>query len=501
MLYDINPVILGGTNVFKMWSGVFNTGAINYRESTDGLTSWTASGSNPIVASGAFFPTVFKVGSTYYMFACSSETPLSIDRWTSSDGIAWTKTNVGVLVTGTAGSWDASVVVQLHLCDIIAGTWYAYYTGANAGGVFAGGLATSTDSGVTWIKNGGNPLITGLNSTNVAGFAFIKVGSTYYCWGQGQPPNAQLKAGGFNSIYRWSSASVSGPWTQLAVSGNQVATYYAASVADFAAFTASNQVADPSILYVPSLGNCYIYYDVGTAGAEGKVNQAVATGVTATQLVASYEGVVGVPSSGNPQLNLVTLATDNFTRANANPIGGNWSSLTASIVAQLLNNQATVATAATSGDSYWNALTWANDQWAQSTGAACILSDVGICMRMNTSGVATEYRLQWGTNFGSSGSYLIKSVVSGVATTLATITITANIGDTFLGVVNGTSVYAYWNGFLLGMAVDSAVTSGKAGFEIFGTTVADVALSAWSGGSFQDAPLISTTRSQAHLLD
>lgn len=509
VLYDINPVILtGNTNVFKMWYGDYAAGVLYYAESVDGLTSWTQYSGNPIsVPVGAVnpsglcaFPVVWKVGSTYYLYLSPGNGNFAtIVLYTSSDGVTWTYQGASLNRSGNA--WDTTGVVQLHLCDIIGGTWYAYFTGFG-GGVYAGGLATSTNSGLTWTNANLVAAITGLNGANCAGWSFIKVGSTYYGYGQGSSNNAAMQAAGGNSIYRWSSPSVTGPWTQLAVNGIQVATYYAATAADFSQFTIANQTADPSFLYVPSLGNCYLYYDVGTSGAEGTINQAVATGYTAAQLVATYEGVVGAPSSGNPQLNLTTLATDNFTRANANPIGGNWSPLTSSIVAQLLNNQATVAAAATSGDSYWNALTWPNDQWAQSTIAvvAAANADAGICLRMINTGVATEYRIQWGTTLGTSGPWIIKKLISGVATQLLTANLKVSLGDTLMGVINGTNIYLYWNGFLIGVTTDNAISSGSAGFEIFGTLVADVAISAWSGGSFKAAPPISSTGSGSMMM-
>ena len=71
VIYDTNPQILAGPNVFKMWAAVASTGNIYYFESADGLTSWTAYSGNPITIGGesANVPTVYKQGNTYYLYA------------------------------------------------------------------------------------------------------------------------------------------------------------------------------------------------------------------------------------------------------------------------------------------------------------------------------------------------------------------------------------------------------------------------------------------------
>jgi hypothetical protein len=500
-LWDINPLILtGDTNVMKMWYGVYDSGNVNYLESADGLTSWTALSGNPVLT-GAYFPTVRKIGSTYYCYASGSITPLSINLWTSPDGKTWTAQGL-VLSVGSAGAWDSNVIAQLNLCDFIGGVYYAYYTGSNGTGIYGTGLATSTNL-TTWTKVGSAPLITGLNNTQATATTFMKVGNTYYAWGQGQPNSAQLAANGFTSFMRWSSPTASGPWTQLAVSGSQVATYYAATPADFASLASNNQLGDPSM--VVANGNIYQYYDVGTGGGEGKVNQAVATGITPTQLVAGYEGVVGAPISGAPQLNLVTLASDNFQRANGS-LGSNWTPISTTGVfaaGQIISHEATTNTQ-NNADSFWNALTWANDQWSMITaGITSATSDIGANARMNTSGVVTEYRTQWGGGaLGTSQSWLIRSVVAGTATTILTGTaLTVSLGDTLMVVPNGTTLLFYYNGICLGAVVDSTVTSGAAGMELFSVTnPANVGISAWSGGNFQAAPPIPSTSGNGSLM-
>ena len=296
-------------------------------------------------------------------------------------------------------------------------------------------------------------------------------------------------------LSRFSATNPSGPWTQLKYNGAVTGTYYAAAPSDFVGSNGiGNQLGDPNILEVN--GSCYLYYDISFDGGTQQVNAAIATGTTVAQLVGTYEGVVGAPISGAPQLNLVTLDSDTFQRANANPIGGNWTALTTP--AQLTSHLVEVATAGTNGDSWWNARVYGNDQWAQVTAAVLVSgSDIGANTRTATGGANTTYKSQWSSGSGSlggAGTLLIRKIVAGSATTLTTISgLTVNLNDTISLIVNGTNIYAYWNTFLIGSATDSAIASGSPGFELFGVSVANAAISAWSGGTFQDAPLLSAS--------
>lgn len=490
VIYDTNPIILtSNTHVFKMWYGDFATGAINYMESADGLTSWTAYSSNPLGVT-AYFPVVWKVGSTYYLYASTSESTNTIALWTSPDGVTWTFSN-NVITVGSAGSWDSNNVSQLNLCAIVGGTWYAYYSGGN-GSVFQSGLATSTNNGVTWTKNYSVTITSPFGPSDTT--AFMQVNGIYYGWGVSvyNTTNTSVVA---HAHVRWSAPTPAGPWTQLTYNGNPVMVYYPATSAELTNGIAT-QIGDQCL--VVANGNIYLYYDIGAAGGEGAIGQAIATGFTPAQLVATYEGVVGAPSSGNPQLNLVTLASDPGTGSNASPIGGNWTPLSTTTpfnAAQRLSNKIQSTTLANNNDSFWNAISWANDQWSQITVAlVTTTSDIGPEVRMNTSGTATCYRMQWGGGaLGSAQSALIRKVIAGTATTLYTATgLKVSAGDTLLGVVNGTNIYLYYNGICIGAVSDSSVTSGASGFEMFGNSSSGNAqIGAFSGGSFQNAPPIN----------
>jgi Chitobiase/beta-hexosaminidase C-terminal domain len=491
VIYEANPQILSPNpdgNIFKMWYDSPNSGTLGlyYAESPDGVT-WTKYSGNPISTSlgAGYLPKVFHVGSTYYGYFGSNGT---ISAWTSPDGLVWTEQNSSAITAVAA--WETGGVFQLSILDIIGGVWYGYYTGAQN---FYMGLATSTD-GIHWTKGSSNPVI----SVTTSNFTFQKINGVYYGWSQAKYANATLAAARFTGIFRFSATNPSGPWTQLKNSGTQINSYYSAVPEDFnngllsGGNSLTNQIGDPSILF--ALGNCYLYFSITIAGVPtgGGISAAIAFNTTLAQLVSGFEGVNGLPISGFPNLNLNTLASDPGTGANANPIGGNWTPLATSggFVAAQRSSNLIEPSATGSADSWWNALTWNPNQWAMVTVATCTGSSVGVSLRQNTSGVITAYRMYWTGTLGSGGTWSIQKEINGTPTTLASATgITLNVGDTLMGVVNASNLEFYWNGFLVGCAIDTSIAIGAAGFLVSSAVAAaDAQISAWSGGNYEAPP-------------
>lgn len=489
VLYESTPHILSANpdgKIFKMW---FTTGpaatpiGVNYAESNDGV-AWTRYGSNPVMAL-RWGNRIYKNGSTYYAYnSAGFGLNMKISVYTSTDGLSWTLAQANAIVKD-ANPWDSFGVCQLNIVDIVAGTWYGYYAGTDNSTEWSMGLATSTD-GITWTPGGSNPVITSMSPSN---FVWQKVGGIYYGWSQvvlaNYPgSNYQLPS----DIVRYSSSSPTGPWTPISA-----ATYYRTVASEGVNITGANggQVADPCL--ISALGNLYLYYTASDNGGSGNnytLNAAIAFSTGFAQLVASPEGVLNVPISGNLSANLNVLASDNFTRANENPIAGNWSQRfvgTSWCAAQIVSNVVESTVAGSNGDSYWNALTWNNNQWAQITvGAMSASSFVGVNLRGSlNSADNTAYRLYWNGNTGSSGTWAFQKYVSGVQTTLKTGTLTVNIGDTLTGVVIGTNLMLYWNNLLLAIVSDSSISAGVPGFMIAPiTSVANAKITAWSGGNF-----------------
>lgn len=507
VFYEANPQLIsanGDGKVFKMWyDNAASPYGLYYAESNDGLT-WTQDPGNPIVA-GLVAVKLFKYGTTYYLYANPGWGGTAIKAYTCTDGTGtnFTLQNSTALVSGSGGAWDSAGLEQLGVAAVVSGTWYGYYTGWDSAFVgYLSGLATSTD-GLTWASDSGNP-IAALDAGTLANgqpylgsgnFTFAKVGATYYTWSQTAttsfPGSLTVAFNLPSDIMRWSAPAANGPWTPLGT-----LTYYR-TVASEGVGDGLGQVADPSIVF--ALGNAYLFYTAvanGTIEATtGVINAAIATGTTPAQLVSSYEGVRNVPIAVNPSLNLNVLASDDFLRADANPIGGNWSPFQSSpgyTTAQLLSHAFASSTVANS-DSFWNALSWANDQWSQITVGVCAASStVGIDLRASTSGALNVYRLFWTGSTGSPGTWTIQTVVSGSYDPRLSGTLTVNVGDTLTGVVVGTNIMFYWNGLLLGILSDSSVGSGAPGALVNPTTsVSNATITSWSGGNFKDAPTIA----------
>ena len=358
VLYESGAIILSGT-VFKMWFGTAN--GICYAESSNG-TSWTRYSSNPVIAnSGQLYGRIVKVGSTYYL--CSSAgTGASISVYTSTNGVAWTLQNANAIVKGTGGDWDADGIYPAG--TIVSGeTFYTYYSAYDAvNNSYPAGLATSTD-GIHFTKvdaGTGGPIINdGIISAN---FDFHEESGVYYGWSQITIPGIPTASAACPSdVSRYKSTSPAGPWTWLGSS-----TLYRTR-SEEGISSAKGQVADPSL--VEANGNVYIYYTatpdgVGTT-AGYQISCAIASSMTIAQLVQNVEGVDNIPvpwGSASGSVNFQTLASDNFQRANANPIGGNWSPIDSGTLgpAQLVSHQATQA-GGVNGDSYYNAIVWPAD--------------------------------------------------------------------------------------------------------------------------------------------
>jgi hypothetical protein len=87
------------------------------------------------------------------------------------------------------------------------------------------------------------------------------------------------------------------------------------------------------------------------------------------------------------------IVNDNFTRANANPIGGNWTTLTNGDAAlQLLSNTARASAVSASG-AYWNANNFPASSYVEIAYGAKIAGTTGApLLRVNT-GITTGYEL------------------------------------------------------------------------------------------------------------
>jgi hypothetical protein len=505
----------GQPNVFYASSGcvvisspcfevIFSTAAsgVDYAECTVATPPvCTRYSSNPVISETSFganpYARVFKNGSTYYLYGSGGVRAAAIQAWTASSLTGtWTQQNATAISKGTTGQWDADGVMQLNVAAVVGGTWYGYYavyTPANNPG-WSMGLATSSN-GTTWTKQGTSAAITAYGPSN---FCWQQVGSTYYGWSQILLPNIPGNSSNEvpSDIMRFSASSPSGPWTALGTT-----TYYRNSITNEGMDLLTGQVGDPSI--VSDGTNLWMFYSSNSTGGAWQISAAKAPNTTFAQLVQSYEGVYDIPipwaGKTNTPLNLSQVASDNFQRANQNPLSGNWTRISTSgnfTTAELTSDLVYPTTTNTVRASYyWNPASWNADQWSSVTLASLAVnaSTFGGAVRESTSGAATEYV---GGIYGTaSGDYRIQSIISGTVTALVTSTaagVSPASGDIITCTIVGSQISVYYNGFLIGTVSDSNIASGASGFTLYSaSSVTDSEMSGWAGGSIQAAPLIS----------
>ena len=152
------------------------------------------------------------------------------------------------------------------------------------------------------------------------------------------------------------------------------------------------------------------------------------------------------------------LVTDDFNRANENPIGGNWTNDAlaegANNQLKIVSNQLQAVTAATSCEAYWNANTFSGAMETYFT----VVTKPGNTQRVALSFLQgpgasgwTGYQLVWQDNAGTD-DLIIERCDSGGATTLVSATLEFNAGDVIAFSRSSTGVFTAW---LNGLAIAS----------------------------------------------
>lgn len=468
VIYEGNAQILSG-NVFKMWfSGgdtANSTQSIYYAESTDGV-NWTQLGQASPVIVGHWEGRVHKSGSTYYGFYNVGGIGGTIDRYTSADGVHWTKTNSGVLALGSAGSWDSHQIYNPEIFNDDGVTWSMWY-GANAGGTVGGlGLATSTNQGVTWIKFAGNPVIANFDSTKT-----IKVGNTLYVWG-----NSTVFGDGGTFPFQFPTDLYRG----TVASNFQSVVLTGASLQRTRSFETTNtgnaQINSPAIVEVN--GKSYMFYGCTASGAASGSGFQIALATTNQPI---SQVVKQAADSGDLP---IQLASDNFQRGS---LGANWTQASHGGMTIASNVAVPATTGAVDGASY-NAITWPNDQYSEVTAGTGFKAGAGanfifpLC-RVGGTPAAPTYYVAFVEN---SGTVFIEKTVAGTTTNLTNpaITITVNDGDVYRLEVVGTTITFYQNGIPIQSQTDASITSGPAGMGSQAAATASLApISLWAGGA------------------
>jgi hypothetical protein len=504
VLYEGNCILVAGPQCFKLYfvAGDYagtDEGA-NYAESMTGLAgSWTYYSGNPIV-SGVTYIKLFKNAGTYYLYTSvpNASPNYTVSVYTSTNGYSFGLAKANSLVKD-GNSWDAAGVGQLAVAGKIGSTWYGWVTGTS-GSAFTWGLACSSDL-ISWAFCGSQPAYSYQNSSNLW---IEQINGIYYGWTQ--VANPAYPGATYNlpsDITRWSAPAPNGPWTPLGTE-----TLYR-TLASEGVGVAQGQAADPTGP-IAALGNLYMFFlgsPNGATVAVTNINVAIAYSMTLSQLVAGYEGVQNVPIPFS-NLNLKTLASDTFARSNVNPLAPNWTAALLSSsgwsTAQIVSQAVTPSTTNDRADSFYNGITWPNDQWAQITAqSSSAYSSVGPAVRVVGTTSGTEYIIDWrntGGGLGGSGTAYLVARYGSNQYTLTSVSLTLNASDTLALAVIGANLWMYYNGGLLGPAIsDSNITSGSAGLYVAQQGGGTVSLNDFVGGGFQTPPPIVTPSARAFI--
>ena len=193
------------------------------------------------------------------------------------------------------------------------------------------------------------------------------------------------------------------------------------------------------------------------------------------------------------------LATDNFNRANADPISGSWTDL--GDANHFIIDTNTAIPSATNDDAaaFYNAVTWPNDQYSQVkvtvTGGGGGGSGIGPLVRGREPGAGRDYYRLVIDHAGTSNVELAKRV-NGAYTQLWLRTQAFTNGDTLYLEIQGTTLIAKLNGTAIGASqTDTAVTTGNAGI-VYSSLGTAPSMDDWEGGDFaaaaDDGPMFAT---------
>lgn len=181
---------------------------------------------------------------------------------------------------------------------------------------------------------------------------------------------------------------------------------------------------------------------------------------------------------------MAVLATDTFDRANADPIGGNWTTAGTYAALKIASNVAVPSNQGADGAAYYNAISWPNDQYSQlkvtgGTGGSGV--GFGALTRQATGATNTNYRCV--VDRGATNNVEMGKTVAGTFTSLKSFSNTWVDSDVLRLESQGTSHRIYRNGTQISTtATDSAIASGNAGM-FYSSDEASTG-NDWEGGDF-----------------
>jgi hypothetical protein len=180
-------------------------------------------------------------------------------------------------------------------------------------------------------------------------------------------------------------------------------------------------------------------------------------------------------------LNLVQLASDNFTRANENPLsdGGLWAApISPSVGMQVISNlcQSAASSPSVEAAQYFNGAPLPADQYASFTIATISQNGEGVTMWVRATGnyvgrPEAGYFLSVGASdpeLNEPAAYDLSLINGDTFVSLASdnVNVTVSEGDVWTLAVAGSNFYIIQNGNIVGFAIDSTLSSGGTFYDL-----------------------------------
>jgi len=153
-------------------------------------------------------------------------------------------------------------------------------------------------------------------------------------------------------------------------------------------------------------------------------------------------------------------ATDNFNRADENPLAGNWTTAPGAFAGlKIVSNAVDAVTGGEDCAAYWNADAFSTDHYTQLTSGSTASSTKGPAVRVRTATQLDMYL--WSLNI--SGTNSIQKIVNDAFTLLLTTNITFISTDVMKLAVSGSTLTVYKNDVSQGTVTNTALTTGVSG--------------------------------------
>lgn len=249
-----------------------------------------------------------------------------------------------------------------------------------------------------------------------------------------------------------------------------------------------DQVLDPNVSKAFNLGTTTLSFVNGSMDLSA-LTSPVKLPVIPGCLISAVGQICYDPTLGNWDVfntssPFITLASDNFNRANENPLGnGVWTTVGGTPL-QIVSNVAE-SSSNIIGSSAYTGISWPNNQWASINVVTLNANgDMSINLRSNLAFTTFLQADILGSGIGN--DIRITLSLAGVPTTLATVPGPINVGTVYQFGVSGTTWYLYNNGVQIGTGTNASIPA--SGIVIItdtpGTVSSDTTFSNFAGGSF-----------------